>query len=181
MGLIPTKYFCPQCLVEMQPDLEWNDCPEFRCPKCGSHGEDFEMIEATALTKKEIKEKRKQFLSSVKWLWDNPEGHFYIPFHYDVIHPLQYSRGPWLTCEMAEEDDEEYICAYLTTKVDTLGYTYGDILADGYIRKEDSDKDINDYFDFLIGGLDEYGCLDGKLISAPRELQRGRLKGEPIC
>lgn len=168
--------------MELEPNFRWTDYPALYCPDCRAHvAEDLEPIWVNPMSKRRISEKRKSFIKWSKWLCDNPDGHFYIPYHDDNIRPLQYARGPWITGEMAEEDGQDYICAYLTTKVDTLGYTYGDVIADAYIDRGDDDKTIGDYFDFLVGGLDEYGCLDGKLISAPRELLRGRLKGDMVC
>lgn len=171
------KYFCPRCLVEMKINYDWSDTPVYECPNCG-FPEDMEPIEATPLTDKDIAKKRSQFIQHVNWLLkESPNGHFWLPFHNDVIHPLQYSRGPWITGEVADDDgDDFYVCAYLTTKVDTLGYCYGDVLSDAYPDLNDTDASIGDYFDFLIGGLDKYGCLDGKLVSAPRKLLNGRVR-----
>jgi hypothetical protein len=173
------KYFCPHHLVEMKTDWDWSDTLTYECPVCG-HLEDMEPIEATPITQEEIAEKRRQFIDGVKAILYGDAEHFWIPFHYDVIHPLQYSRGPWLTGEWAEEAGKPYVCTYLTTKVDTLGYCYGEVIADGYPDKNDTDESIGDYFDFLISGLDEYGCLDGKLVSAPRELLNGRVRGDMV-
>ena len=177
MSLLPEKYFCPDCLVEMVDDFEWDDCPTHRCPKCGSHCEDTEPIEATKISQQEMAKKRKEFIRCVKDTLASDDGlHFYIPLHNDVIHPLQYSRGPWITGEAEEEDGHVYVCAYLTTRVDTLGYCYGEVISDAYPDKDYSDDSIGDAFDFLVCGLDEYGCIDGVLQSHPRQLQRGRVK-----
>ena len=176
---IHVRYFCPDCLVQMEDDFEWDDVPTLKCPKCGMHDEEFEPIEATALTEKAVAEKRQEFIKLVKDVLRTDADHFWIPFHNDVIHPLQYSRGPWITGEWRDTEDETdkpYVFAALTTKVDTLGYCYGEVpmfcdIEDGY-----GDESIGECFDYLIGGLDMYGCdEDGVLVSHPRKVRKGEL------
>lgn len=93
------------------------------------------------MTKEKYLAYEKEFIESIKYCLEhaNEGWHFCIPINHFYI-----------TGDPEEEDGEIVIVIYVTDKVDSLNYCYGEIYADGYPDENSSDIELKEYFRYFM-------------------------------